>query len=77
MILGVGSAEIIIWHAKNHASHTKDSLLNYRQADPIDEKEKQQNDEALRILEKKYIEKKISKDEYLKRKRNSRILNTI
>jgi hypothetical protein len=43
--------------------------LNYRRVDPINEKEKKQNDEALRILEKKYIEEKISKQEYLKRKK--------
>ena len=35
----------------------------------VHEKEKKQNDEALRILEKKYIEEKISKQEYLKRKK--------
>lgn len=44
-------------------------MLNYRRVDPINEKEKLQNDEALRILEKKYLEEKISKEEYLKRKK--------
>ena len=36
---------------------------------PINKKEKEQNNEALRILEKKYIEDKIPKDEYLERKK--------
>ena len=60
---------IIIWYVKRHSSIGKDSVLNYRRVDPINEKEKDQNDEALRILEKKYIEEKISKEEYLKRKK--------
>ena len=38
--------------------------------DPVNQREKKQNDEALRILEKKYIEEKISKEEYLKRKKD-------
>jgi hypothetical protein len=60
---------VIIWYVKKHASIGKDSVLNYRRVDPINEKEKKQNDEALRILEKKYIEEKVSKQEYLKRKK--------
>ena len=69
LVLGVIFAGLIIWYAKKHASVEKDSLLNYRRVDPINEEEKDQNDEALRILEKKYIEEKISKEEYLKRKK--------
>lgn len=60
---------IIIWYVKKHSSIEKDSVLNYRRVDPINEKEKDQNDEALRILEKKYIEEKISKEEYMQRKK--------
>jgi hypothetical protein len=60
---------IIIWYVKNHPTVGKDSILNYRRTDPINEKEKEQNDEALRILEKKYLEEKISKEEYLERKK--------
>ena len=60
---------IIIWYVKKHPYIEKDSVLNYRRVDPINEKEKMQNDEALRILEKKYIEEKISKQEYLERKK--------
>ncbi len=63
------SIGIIIWYVKTHPSIGKDSVLNYRRVDPINEKEKDQNDEALRILEKKYIEEKISKEEYLERKK--------
>ena len=69
LILGLMFVGLIIWYAKRHSSVDKDSVLNYRRADPINEKEKAQNDEALRILEKKYIEEKISKEEYLKRKK--------
>ncbi|MEX0862284.1 hypothetical protein [Nitrosopumilus sp.] len=60
---------LIIKYAKKYTVIHKDSVLNYRRIDPINEKEKLQNDEALRILEKKYIEEKISKEEYLKRKK--------
>lgn len=67
--LGIVFAGVIIWYTKKHASRDKDSLLNYRRVDPINEYEKEQNDEALRILEKKYIEEKITKEEYLKRKK--------
>lgn len=69
IIFGIIFAGIIIWYAIKHSSIGKDSVLNYRRTDPINEKEKDQNDEALRILEKKYIEEKISKEEYKKRKK--------
>lgn len=69
LVLGILFVVMIIWYAKKHSSLGKDSVLNYRRADPINEKEKEQNDEALRILEKKYIEEKISKEEYKKRKK--------
>lgn len=69
LVLGVISCGFIIWYSFKHASKGKDSLLNYRRKDPINEKEREQNDEAQRILEKKYIEEKISKEEYKKRKK--------
>jgi hypothetical protein len=69
IILGFLFVGIIIWYAKKYSSRGKESLLNYRRTDPITEKEKDQNDEALRILEKKHIEEKISKEEYKKRKK--------
>ena len=69
LILGVFFAAIIIWYTLKHTTKGKDSLLNFRRIDPINEKERKQNDEALRILEKKYIEEKISKEEYMKRKK--------
>lgn len=69
LIFGIVFVGLILWYAKKHSSSGKDSILNYRRVDPINEKEKAQNDEALRILEKKYIEEKISKEEYLKRKK--------
>lgn len=69
IILGIISGGLIIRYAIKHVSIGKDSLLNYKRVDPLDEKERAQNDEALRILEKKYIEDKISKEEYQKRKK--------
>ena len=68
-VLGVIFGGLIVWYAKKHSSIAKDSLLNYRRVDPINKEEKDQNNEALRILEKKYVEEKISKEEYLKRKK--------
>ena len=69
LVLGIVFAGLIIWYTIKHSSKEKDSLLNFRRQDPISEKEKEQNDEALRILEKKYIEEKIPKEEYLRRKK--------
>ncbi len=65
IILGLVFGGVIIVYTIKNSSRGKDSLLNYRRVDPINEKEKEQNDEALRILEKKYIEEKISKQEYI------------
>ena len=69
LIVGLGMFIGIIWYAKKQKTFEKDSLLNYRRVDPINEEERTQNDEALRILEKKYIEEKISKEEYLRLKK--------
>ncbi len=62
IIFGLVFGGLVIRYTIKHATIGKDSLLNYRRTDPINEKEKEQNDEALRILEKKYIEEKISKE---------------
>ncbi len=69
LVFGVALAGIVIWYTIKHDSKSKDSLLNYRRVDPINEEERKQNDEALRILEKKYIEEKITREEYKKRKK--------
>jgi uncharacterized membrane protein len=69
IIFGLLVGGLVIRYILKHTTIGKDSLFNYRRTDPINEKEKEQNDEALRILEKKYIEEKISKEEYLKRKK--------
>jgi len=69
LVLGIFFAGFIIWYTLKHTIRSKDSLTNYRRIDPINEDERKQNDEALRILEKKYIEEKISKKEYIKRKK--------
>ena len=69
IVLGIVFGGLLVWYTIKNTSLGKDSLLNYRRLDPINEKEKNQNDEALRILEKKYIEEKISKEEYMKRKK--------
>ena len=60
-VLGVISGGLIVWYAKKHSSIAKDSLLNYRRVDPINEEEKDQNNEALRILEKNTLKKKSQK----------------
>ena len=69
LVLGVISCGLIIWYAVKHASRGKDSLLNYRRNDPLNEKEREQNDEAQRILDKQTIEDTISHEEYKKRKK--------
>jgi len=69
LVLWVLFIGVMIWYTRKRVSRGKDSLLNYRRVDPINDKEKDQNNEALRILEKKYIEEKISKKEYLQRKK--------
>jgi len=69
LVFGVTLAGIVVFYTIKHDLRSKDSLLNYRRMDPINEEERKQNDEALRILEKKYIEEKISKEEYMKRKK--------
>ena len=69
IILGLVFAGFLVWYSVKNSSVGKDSLLNYRRLDPINAKEKEQNDEALRILEKNYLEEKISKEEYMKRKK--------
>ena len=55
LIVGLGLVIGIIWYVKKQKEFQKDSVLNYRRVDPINEEERAQNDEALRILEKKYI----------------------
>ncbi len=69
IIFGLLFGGLVIRYILKHTTIGKNSLLKYRRTDPINEKEKEQNDEALRILEKKYIEEKISKEEYIKRKK--------
>jgi hypothetical protein len=56
LILGLVFGGLLIRYVIKNSYVGKDSLLNFRRRDPITEKEKEQNDEALRILEKKYIE---------------------
>lgn len=69
MILGIiGAGAIILW-TKRYSFVKENSLLSYRRVDPKDEKEKLQNKEARRILEKKFLEGNISKEEYEKMKK--------
>jgi len=44
IILGIVFAGMVICYAKKHAPIGKDSVLNYGLVDPINEKEKAQND---------------------------------
>ncbi|QLH05834.1 hypothetical protein [Nitrosopumilus ureiphilus] len=69
LVIGLVMTILVVGYALRHPSPRKHSILNYRRVDPINEKERLQNEEALRILEKKYIEEKISKEEYLQRKK--------
>ena len=43
IILGIAFAGIVIYYVKKHTPIGKDSVLNYRRVDPINEKEKAQN----------------------------------
>ncbi|GKS66971.1 hypothetical protein YTPLAS73_05180 [Nitrosarchaeum sp.] len=61
---------LIIRYAKKHTVIQKRLCVKLQAYRSNKRKRKKlQNDEALRILEKKYIEEKISKEEYLKRKK--------
>jgi hypothetical protein len=63
LTLGIGIAVVVIYVSRK--AHTDAGFLtNYRRTDAKTEKEKEQNKEAFRILKKKYIEEKISKEEY-------------
>lgn len=69
LIIGLAIATIIVWRAAKSASLERYSLLNYRRVDPQTYKEQEQNKEAFRIIKKDFLEGKISKQEYEKRKR--------
>lgn len=64
VIFAIAIPAIIIWRAIKATDTSQFSLVNYRRVDPKDEKEKKQNREAYRILKKKYLEEKITKEEF-------------
>ncbi len=64
LIFGIGTAIVVIYYVFRKTYTDENSLISYRRSDPKTNKEKDQNKEAFRILKKKYIEEKISKEEY-------------
>ena len=64
LFFGIVFAGIIIWWTRRRSFAKENSLLSYRRRDPKDGDEKKQNKEARRILEKKFLEERISKEEY-------------
>lgn len=69
LIIGVAIAGIIIWRAAKSVSSERHSLLNYRRVDPKTDKELQQNKEAFRIINKKFLEGEISEEEFERQKK--------
>ena len=66
LFLGIIFAGVIIWYTRRQSFAKENSLLSYRRIDPKNDDEKIQNKEARRILEKKFLEEKITKEEYEK-----------
>ena len=64
VIFGIAVPVIVIWKALQVSEIKKFSLLRYRRIDPKNEKEVQQNKKAYRILKKKFLEGKITQEEF-------------
>ncbi|MGQ0795609.1 MAG: hypothetical protein ACT4N5_05430 [Nitrosopumilaceae archaeon] len=69
LIFGGGLSGFIIWYTLKKTSANEDSLISYRRSDPQTEEEKRQNLEAYRILKKKFLEERISKEEFERQKK--------
>ena len=69
LIIGLVIAGIIVWKSAKSEHANRNSLINYRRQDPNTEKELQQNKEAFRIVKKKFLEGKISNEEYERQKK--------
>ena len=69
LIFGGGLSGFIVWYTLRQTSINEHSLISYRRADPKTEEEKRQNKEAYRILKKKFLEERISKEEFEKQKK--------
>ena len=62
--MGIGGAFAFSWYWLKKAPQNPSSLTSYKRADPITDKEKEQNKEAYRILKKRYLEGEISREDY-------------
>lgn len=64
VIFGISIAVIIIWYTMKTKSINPFSLLTYKRADPRNEDEEKQNQEAYRILKKRFLDGEITKEEF-------------
>jgi len=64
LIFGIVITTVVIYYVFRKTYTDENSLISHRRSDPKTTKEKEQNKEAFRILKKKYLEEKISKEEY-------------
>jgi len=64
LIIGIGGSFAFSWFWLKKSHPNPSSLTSYKRADPITNKEKEQNKEAYRILKKRYLEGEISREEY-------------
>ena len=64
LVVGLGVSGALIYYSMKKTSADENSLVNLRRIDPSSYKEREQNREAYRILKKKFLEEKITKDEF-------------
>lgn len=65
LILGTASVVIIIWYGVKKTKPVRPfSLLSYKRADPQNKDEEKQNNEAFRILKKRFLDGEITKEEF-------------
>lgn len=64
LVVGLGISGAIIYYSIKKTSADENSLVSIRRTDPSSDKELEQNREAYRILKKKFLEEKITKEEF-------------
>ena len=64
LVIGIGIPTLIIWYVIKKMKTDPFALLSYRRADPVTNQEIEQNKEAFRLLEKRFLEGEITKDEF-------------
>lgn len=65
LILAIASVVIIVWYGVKKTKPVKPfSLLSYKRSDPQNTDEEKQNKEAFRILKKRFLDGKITKEEF-------------